>query len=410
MTLRVHPFDDGTPAAPEGSIYFPIEFSLIREHFGALLRPEMEHPKTFNLEAPCLLRQISEFFSSIHASHDSAIDTHNAYRLEGTQYGVYLRSYDLGGNRLWSNDNDIWFGQDIFITRDVNLRQKIADLSERVGQVIGFMNPHSPDVRFDGDVRPSISTLRVLNHNWQAIVEQIVRGANWVVMALDRESSGTAFELDLLDKLNLNARTILVADSDTDQNVGAFYRVLDSEDIESLSGHATNLANDAFLQSNGVEDLSDFPCHVLDRNLEMAQGQFEHGSLVGAKYEHFLPSSLASNWNVMAEHFPSMVARWQQAEKMFAENQSPGNQELASIMYQAVFSYVASSTLERYREISMSIATIGSAHHAITRDEDFIANCFDQAALYASWSEEPKSSDYYRQTAAKIRVDGKSDH
>jgi hypothetical protein len=405
MTLRIHPFDDGSPRAPDGAIYYPIELSLIREHFHALLHPAMQRPAVFNTEAPFLLRHISEFFSCIHDSHESAIGAHNAYRDTGTQYGVYLRSYNLGGTRLWSNDGNIWNGQDVFLTEDVNLRHTIADASPRAGPMIGFMNPHSPDVKFDGSDRPSISTLRVLNHNWQETVEQVVRGANWVVMGLDDESAGTTFELNLLRELNLNERTLVIANGGTDQDVSDFHRVLDSARLEELPDLMTALTHDVFLQTRDVADLSDFPCYIIDRHLDQGVGQFEHGSLIGARYEHFLPSSLSTNWNVLAEHFPRMFERWRQAEAMFAAGSSPGTAELASIMYQAVTSFVASTTIERYREISISIAIIGAAHRAITREGGFMADCYAQAAQYAGWSEEPESADYYRETAAKIRSD-----
>ena len=53
----------------------------------------------------------------------------------------------------------------------------------------------------------------------------------------------------------------------------------------------------------------------------------------------------------------------------------------------------------------MSIATIGAAHHAITKERGFMADCYEQASLYAEWSEDAESSDYYRKVAAKIRSD-----
>ncbi len=54
MKVRVHPFDDGYPRAPDDAIYYPVEISLIREHFHALLRPEMQRPAVFNGEAPSM--------------------------------------------------------------------------------------------------------------------------------------------------------------------------------------------------------------------------------------------------------------------------------------------------------------------------------------------------------------------
>jgi hypothetical protein len=403
MKLRVHPFDDGSPRSPEGAIYYPIELSLIRGHFSELLRPEMELPHVFNADAPFLLRQITEFYSGIHLLHEKALDTHSAYREAGTQYGVYLRSYDLGGTRLYTNDENVWYGQDIFITKDANLRRKIADASTSASPVIGFMNPHSLNVSFDDGDRSGISTIRVQNHNWQEIVTQVVRGANWVVMALDNESAGTAFELDLLRELNLAERTLVIADEAKGLDVSDFHRVLDSEGLEELPELITALSQDTFLQSRDVDDLSDFPCYIIERHLEVGKGQFEHESLIGARYEHFLPNSLATNWNIMAEHFPEMVERWRQAETYFTRGKSPGTAELAAIMYHALTSFVASVTLERYHEISISIATIGAAHRSITGERDFMAQCYAQAAQYAAWSEDPGSADYFLEAAEKIR-------
>jgi hypothetical protein len=98
-----------------------------------------------------------------------------------------------------------------------------------------------------------------------------------------------------------------------------------------------------------------------------------------------------------------MVDRWHATEKQFAIAKSPGVDELATTMYFALYTFIAAATLELYHKMAVCIATVGAAHRAITRDRQFIADCYEQAASYAGWSEEPESAEYYRNAATKFR-------
>ncbi len=398
-------FDDGQPAARDCEVLYALSLSTIRGQLGLLNGDDMAEPRVFNANAPWLLQQIAEFFEGVHATHETALAVHHAYRTEGAQYAVYLRNYVLGGLRTYFSTDDGWEGQDYFQSADWAYRKMVHEALDGRLDSLSFMNPHSPDVRIGQGPPVAIPSLRVLSHNWKGVVEEVVKGATLVVFVLDQASKGIEFELDLLRRHNMTERTILVVRHPDLARYADFEHVIESWDRDdpAVPALVRELAEDSFRQIRAVADLSAVPCHVVDRDLDLAAGQLAPEVLEQAAYEDLVPSSLASNWRVLAAEFPRTIEGWRAVEEQYWSGSPPPIDQVANVMYHALWTFIAAVTLERYYEMAVTIATVGIAHKTITGEWGLMIQCYEHGALFAQWSRDPAYGDYLRHAARDMR-------
>jgi hypothetical protein len=161
-----------------------------------------------------------------------------------------------------------------------------------------------------------------------------------------------------------------------------------------------SLAGDEFTQKNAVDDLSAMPCFVIDREIEPALA--DGVSLSEVDYQDLIPSSLLSNWEILSQEFPAVVNTWGEIEAGFAADQHAPGEQIANTMLRALRTFCVATTLERYHELAVSLATMGFAHRIITRTTGVMAHCYRHAASYAEWSGDSSSAEFYANAAREI--------
>jgi len=408
-------YDDGLPRVPDGALFYPLSLAPVRAALSELMSERMEKPKYFRAHFSWTLRWVVGFFASIHHAHENAKTVLGQYRQNGTQYAVYLRSFDLGGQRLEASSEGESWASDAFLTKDANNAMLMADACEGRMACLSFSNPFSPNLRLDlygeRDTAPPSAVLpafRVLDHNWQDVVQEVVRGANVIVMFPEVASEGVVTELRLVCELGLAPRSIVVVkwpDGMTSLVEAGFGSVLLREDVDDaeIVTRVRSLASDGFRQTRRVADLSDLPCHIVDRNILRARSHFSPEELSSAQYDCYLPLSLARNWHALVEQFPLVVSARRSVEQRAASGEVTGTAELAVIMLKALRVFVVACTLERYYEMAVSLATLGIAHRTITRDRDVMRECYEGAALFAGLSGDDKLAKRYRMLVDALR-------
>lgn len=415
-------FEDALGFPEPGSVFYPESLRQVSEALAQLVGPEIRHPRSFEANIELYLDSIVGRFRSFHETHRKALAIHHAYRSEGRQYAVYLRSFSLGGIVLGTGfeggrvtQQQGWSGLD----RDAREMVK-AELPAGLPGV-SFVNTfdlypsgNEDDESVEYMERVTLPSFRVLSHNWRDVVREVVRGARLIVLNAFDAGEGIDFEIELLREAGLAPRTVALASGRGRRRAAAlrgFAEVIDlgGQPLRSGSAEAARLReaigaleNDGFVQTSEVADLSGLRCWVVDRGLGTSEATLADPQLAAAPYDHLIPSSLSSNFALLRDQFPAMVERWNRLEARMTAGSWPTTEELAAAMYQALSVFYLAATLEWYREMSHALATVGMAHRAITRDLRVMAACYRHATEIAGWSDDAALAAFLADASARL--------
>jgi hypothetical protein len=373
----------------------------------------MGQPAYFNSNIQFFLDQIIRYFEGIHDTHDAAKTAYEQYRTEGRQYCLYLRNFVLSGLSLNINieRNSHLYG---LSSTDRGFRQIVKKGIEDHINSLSFVNirdlyPTEAEGVSDQYTRDfTIPSFRVLNHNWRGVVTEAIKGAKLIVLNLEIETEGIQFEVDTVRECGMAHRTVCVVRGKRGKQpspLGDFYDVIEvpspgpvpkeTPEVQRLKDAIKHLANDDFTQTTRVRDLSDFKCHVIEKNIDMAAAQFSPELLAGVAYEDYVPTSLANNWELLSQHYPKMVEHWGAIDEMMRLGRGPSVEQLTNIMYEALGTFYLAVTLERYEEMAYSVGTVGFAHRVITGREDIMVDCYGHGAKCAAWAGDTSLAKFY---------------
>jgi hypothetical protein len=394
-------YEDNIGFGKPGHVYYPEALRLISPFLAELNSDEILEPKSFNANIQLYLDHIIGHFQSFHDTHAVAKEIYSAYRTQKKQYCLYLRSFTLAGMALHLNPEGDRLTQTIgYSANDRNYRRYLKASLVSTINCLSFINTfdlypsgNELDRQFMKGV--TIPSFRVLSHNWKTVVRQVIHGAKFIVMNMEGDSEGVAYELAMIKEAGMTDRTILIRERQDETGAGkAFYDVIDlkngvfqedSEPGRKLAKAIHSLCNDGFEQSNKVTDLTNLPCWVVDRQIDLAARSFDKETLAGISYDLYIPSSLASNWELLTESFPIMNEQWQAIEGKIGVGQKISTDELAKLLYSALRVFYIGATVERYYEMSIAISTLGMAHRMITNTLEIMFACYEYATKCAGW-------------------------
>ena len=410
--------DRDTPVEP-GLIFVPHSLNRIRQAVWNLIDPKMAERAYFNSVIELTLYSIRVFFEGIHDAHDSAAAVHLAFTKDKNPYCLYLRSFSLAGVdrddettglTMMRTTKDLYFRVAVGKALPTGMgRLTFTNLQDVYRPAKGFPESSLDDFDF--------ASFRILEHNWQFVVSEAIKGAKLIVFHVTMRAHGISHELQAIRDCGMTSRTVMVVDEHLGEPPAElrkdFYDIIRlAENSESygamhdVKASVAALAGDQFQPSVEVADLSQLPCVVVDRQIQLAD------SLPGGKrpedvpYANLLPNSLLNNWNFLIEEFPAMIKNWRAVEADYAAGPVPAAERVATIMYQAMRVFCLAVTLERYYEMSLSIATVGMAYRTITRDRKLMAICYRDAAVYSRWSGDAAAAEWYEKAAQEISQSG----
>jgi hypothetical protein len=398
-------YDDGFPATGAGAVVYPPSLQPVTPFLAELNGEAILAPREFNANIQLYLDLILGRFASFHDTHAAAKRIYGQYRAEGRQYCVYLRSFVWAGVVLRTDlEQGRIFQQVGFSGQDRAFRSFLKRTLPRGVASLSFINTFDlyPSGNEDGHrarrdmARVTIPSFRVLSHNWKEVVRHVVRGARLIVMNAWGESEGVEHEMELIRECGMAERTIVTGRALSRSAMAStegFYAIVDLGDPAVLTGGQAralaqtvrSLAADSAPQTNGVADLSELRCWVVDRGIDRAAELFDPQTVARTPYDYFVPSSMLSNWQIMTERFPQMVAGWRSIEAQMEKGGTLSVERLANVLYLALSVFYVATTLERYYEMAMSLSTMGMAHRAITGEVQIMATCYRHAARCAKW-------------------------
>jgi hypothetical protein len=415
-------YEDDFGFAGPGHVFYPAALRQIAEVLAELNRDEILQPASFNANIRLYLDLILGRFRSFHDTHRAAQSVHSAYRRENRQYCLYLRSFVLGGVVLGTGVTDGRLTQQQgLVSSDRTFREFLKAALPRGVASISFINTfdlypsgNEAEDAVDYMRRSHIPSFRVLSHNWKDIVKEVARGAKLIVVNAEDEGRGIDYELDVIRECGMADRTIVARrlGKRTDIDPSEFHDVIDSAEAGLASGKLAPtiraLAADDFKQTNDVTDLSGLRCWVVDRQIDAAAKRFDAETLSRIAYDHYIPSSLASNWTLLTERFPKLLDEWRAIESKAEGGDTPGTEELTHALYAALEVFYIAVTLERYYEMAIALSTIGMAHRAITSDKGIMTACYRHAARCAEWDRNSALTAFL--TDALMSLEGESEN
>jgi len=396
---------------PDGQIFYPESLRQILPALAELNREDMRDRESYSANIGLELDLIVGYFRSIHLTHRTALETFEKYRTEGRQYCLYLRSFNWAGELSGEESRYAFLDQNFRTFLKESLPPGTATLSF-VNMLDQYPRNESAE-EADYMARATIPSLRVLSHNWKDVVREVIRGARMVVFNTRGESDGISYEADLLSECHMESRTVVTGagiQSSGIASTGRFAGVMDrgagwlpltGASARRLAHTIRSLATDDFTQTNHVRDLSELPCWVLDRNIEIARTRFSAEDLAGIPYDLYIPSSLLNNWTVLTGIYPEMAKSWTEILNR-GRNTGRGREELPHILDVAVHVFWVAATLERYYEMAMSLSVIGMAHSLITGESDLMVKCYGHAVNCALWSGDTALTDFLTQAYSEL--------
>lgn len=407
-------FRDGVGYLREGQIFYPPALKSVAAALSELVSEKMELPRYFHEYAGLALDMIYGRFAGVHDTHAAACEVQGEYCERGTQYCLYLRSFFAAGlefNYREEADGSVKASEG-FLTADWRMRSFAAEtLMDRM-PMLGCINHGDVTVsNLRGADSPrdfSIPSFSVQSHNWKEILEQLIGGANCVVLYLYGHSltEGIQFEIDTLQKYSMEGRCLVAAGEANiapDGGAKGFRDVFMGDtpgERERLAAALRSLAAEDFRQSRPVKDLSAMKCYVVDRMIEPAFTQFDAETLRGLEYTDFIPSSLANNWKILWKNYPPLSDGWRTMVEGIRENRIPGTQQLAASMLTALKCFCLAATLELYDQMAGSLEIVGAAHRTITKSAEIWEICFRFAAKCAEWAGNEPAARFFRETLA----------
>jgi hypothetical protein len=388
---------ESSEAASGAVIRYPETFGALAAHLSFLIGDEIRNPGTFNSMVPTVLRQLIDFFVTVHRMHDRA----TTILAEQRPYCLYLRRFTAAGQR---------FTQSSPLTRSLGLvatDQRMQEyLTTRLGDLIPVVACFNTLDLFGvataartGEVP---AALRLLTHNWQRTVQVLIDGAHCVVLfttaTLDgNPTEGVQFELGSIRQFEQHRRCIFVLDTDRDDvRAGgfdvhaAFGWPTRSDDWDSLRDARDfiaclrTLAVDGYRRKRRHPPEPPPPCYVVDKDLtgeDVLEGLRLH-----IDYPYIVPGSLKGNLDAVQHLYPQALDHWKRIETQMTGGEGLRTEELAVVMYEALGSFVAAATLEHYEPMARSLAIVGLAHRLITGETEIEQVCLEGAVAFSRYA------------------------
>jgi hypothetical protein len=178
---------------------------------------------------------------------------------------------------------------------------------------------------------------------------------------------------------------------------GGFASLIDREDIlrlqpwtdveaSQLAEAVHALSSDNFMQCTEVRDLSGFSCWLVDRQIALAHASYTVDELAGVPYDHYVPSSLINNWNILEIMYPRMNEQWDLIVVDSQHERRTPRGRIYEALNAAVHTFLVAATIERYYHMAVALSTIGMAHRKLTGELSFMTNCYAHATRCAQWS------------------------
>jgi hypothetical protein len=400
------PFDPSAPPGirPESAetaegavIRYPETFGALAAHLSFLIGDEVRNPRAFNAMVPTVLRQLIDFFEIVHRMHDRAA----AILAEQRPYCLYLRRFTAGGQQLGTASP---FSRQLgLVPTDQHMQGYLRAHLDDLIPVVGCFNTFDLfGVATAGREKDLPAALRLLSHNWQRTVQVLIDGAHCVVLFLTptlqgHQTEGVQFELGSIRQFEQHRRCIFVLDTSRDDvRTGgfdvhaAFGWPAGAQDWDSFRDARDFVACLRALASDGHRRTRRHPaepappCYVVDKDLTGAQ--VLDGLRQQFDYPYIVPDTLQGNLDAVRHLYPRAIAHWQQIETQRAERQRLRTEDLAEVMYEALGSFVAATTLEHYEPMARSLALVGLAHRMITRETDVEQVCLEGAVAFARYA------------------------
>jgi hypothetical protein len=412
-------YNDGIESLRPGRLFVPEPLGLVEGTLMELHGKEILEPSYFNANIKSDLDFIIGRFRSFHDTHRAALAIHDSYRKNGDQYCVYLRSFRLAGMVL---EDDLQGKRELaFAGADRDFMKFLKAALPPALATLSFVNVfevYPSGKKESSQMKEStIPSLRLLSHNWKAVVREVIRGAQLVVLNTWGKSGGVTYEMELLSECGMEHRTIVTGSGlggEETAPIGELRDIFnllnrphDNDEARALARAISSLSNDNFRQTNSVDDLSELPCWVVDRNIASAIRRGNAKKLARVSYENFIPSSLWSNWYLLIEDFPKLTEEW----NAIVEARRKGEREIeriANAMYLALKVFLTAVTLERYHEMAVSLSIIAMAHGTITGKPKIMATCYKHAAQCAQWSGDSELTKSFTERAKIFQKDLKT--
>jgi hypothetical protein len=402
-------FRDEIGYLPENMIHYPRALKSVSEAIMELGGDKMQRPRYFQAHAALALALISARFEGVHETHAAACQAQRQYREHGAQYCLYLRSFFSAGMQFNFRQEAGGVKASLgLLTHDWRMRKLVAEsLAGRMGTLSCINHGDSTVSKKlfgDSSTEAAIPLFSVQSHNWKNVVEQLIAGANCIVLFLYGRSlnDGVQFEIETIQKYAMQHRCIVVSEEAEPAAEAAAKGFSDvftwrapGED-ERIAAALQSLAADNFRQTRPVEDLSTMKCYVVDREIEPAFTQAGAETLKGLEYTDFIPSSLAQNWRILWINYPSLSDTWRTVVEGIREDRLPGTEQLANTMLTAVRCLCLATTLELYDQMAGSLEIIGATHRVITKSPEIWQICYRFAAACAEWADNEPAARYLR--------------
>jgi hypothetical protein len=412
--MVLYPDEEGTP--PDGKIFYPASLRTITPALTELNAEPINDIDVYSDNVGLEIDAILRFFIGVHGAHEAALQILKSYRNEGRQYCLYLRNFN------WSGEYSS--GELRLTAGDRTLKKFVAESLPRDVAFISFVNTfdgyidNENNYGHDNADRGLIPSVRILTHNWQEIVREVILGARMVILNTRTATEGIALEANLLAECGMTGRTIIIGPGVASSGLfsaNKFADIIDegkyflsseplADDVATRLTEAIHaLSTDSLVQTKQVDDLSKLPCWVIDRNIADARKQFSAEKLAGVPYENYLPESLLNNWTAFMEQSPKMIAEWELLEKKFADASHVSESEILEALYQAVHVFHIATTVERYYEMAMALSIIGMAFKSVTGKFDMIMKCYAHAVKCAQWAGDSELSAFLVGALAHLR-------
>lgn len=401
-------------------INYPESIRTISPHLSYFLGDEIGQPAQFNINFPVLIRQVINFYVTIHAMHDRALEILRDNHKHGRQYCLYLRSFAAGGTRFPIDSDRAQPSQRmVSIAFDERIRCFVGETLKGTMPVVSCLN--TLDIlsiarAYEQPTPPAV--LRLLSHNWIRTMDALIDRAQCVVMmffaAQGQSTEGVQLELAALQKLHQVERTIfLLASDDNEMSEQAEPYVdqafnwlawMTADPPEELAQRLRTLADDGHRRIATLPALDYPPCFVVDK--EISASRFESGELSESDYALFVPDNLAPNLVAFQESYPTAMQRWMQIESNLKSGQGLDIEETANIMYDALHCFVLAATLEAYEPMARTLAMIANAHYLITQTTEIALLCAGGAREFARLAGEDELAKYLGAMEPDFRARG----
>ena len=399
------PFDPSalSGAPPESAetasgavIRYPETFGALSAHLSFLIGDQIRNPRTFNSMVPTVLRQLIDFFETVHRMHDRAA----AILAEQRPYCLYLRRFTAGGQRFDApSPFERSFG---LVPTDQRMQDYLTTHLEDLIPVVACFNTLDLFGVATAARKAEVpAALRLLSHNWQRTVQVLIDGAHCVVLFMTSSmdgnpTEGVRFELGSIKQFDQDQRCIFVLDTDRDVQPAGFgvhaafgwpARLEDwdsQRDARDFIDCLRTLSGDGHRRKRRHPPEPPPPCYVVDKDL--TGEQVLEGLRLQIDYPYIVPDSLKGNLEALHHLYPRAVAHWEHIETQMTRGEGLRTEELAVVMYEALGSFVAAATLEHYEPMARNLAMVGLAHRVITRETEIEKVCLEGAVAFARYA------------------------